>query len=80
MTKTNTLRANLTELAKDAGLPVPQRPPVIVYGDMLNDCETIREELKRLMFNANEFHSKLRVIRGAAKRIQDAVDALGLDK
>lgn len=77
MTKT---RALLTKMAEEAGLPVPTRPPLIVYGDMLTDVGIIQDELKNLMYNANEFNSKLRVIRGASKRIQDAVDSLGLDK
>ena len=73
---------HLVDAARDAGLAVPPRPkePVKILGAMVTDCDILTEEIGKLPFAGNDYVSALRVIRGAAKRIQDAVDALGLDK
>ena len=48
----------------------------MIYGNMLTDNQIIESELKTLLFAGHDYGSKLRVIRGAAKRIQDAIESL----
>ncbi len=48
----------------------------MIYGNMVTDNKIIEDELKSLLFAGHDYRSKLRVIRGAAKRITDAVDSL----
>lgn len=54
---------------------------VLLYGHMLTDVETIGAELRGLMFSGGEYRSRLRVVRSAAKRLEDrAAKLLGEDK
>lgn len=67
---------HLVEAARDAGLLPPVKEPIMIYGNMLTDNQIIESELKTLLFAGHDYGSKLRVIRGAAKRIQDAIESL----
>jgi hypothetical protein len=54
---------------------------VLLYGHMLSDIDVISGELRGLLFAGVDYRSKLRVIRGAAKRMeQRAAKLLGEDK
>lgn len=54
---------------------------VLLYGHMLTDAAVIQGELGGLMFSGADYRSRLRVVRGAAKRLEDrAAKLLGEDK
>lgn len=66
--------------AKSEAVADPQEA-VLVYGHMLVDVDIIAGELRGLMFAAGEYRSRLRVVRSAAKRLEDrAARLLGEDK
>ena len=66
----------LVEAAREAGLIRDPQEPIKVYGNMLTDVEIIDSELKTLLFAGDDYMSKLRVIRGASKRLMDRCAAL----
>ena len=54
---------------------------VLLYGHMLTDVEIIQTELRGLMFAGADYRSRIRVVRGAAKRLEDrAAKLLAEDK
>jgi hypothetical protein len=51
---------------------------LLLYGHMLADIDIIGSELRGLLFAGQDYRSKLRVVRGAAKRMeQRAAKLLG---
>lgn len=62
-------------------LVVDPQEAVLLYGHMLTDAAVIQAELGGLMFSGEEYRSRLRVVRGAAKRLEDrAAKLLAEDK
>lgn len=59
------------EADKQAEVFVDPQEAVLVYGHMLTDVEIIAAELRSLLFAGSDYRSKLRVIRSAAKRLED---------
>lgn len=54
---------------------------VLLYGSMLTDTEVIQAELRGLMYSGPEYRSRLRVVRSAARRLENrAAKLLGEDK
>lgn len=47
------------------------REEVLLYGQMLTDAQILNHELRRLLFSAADYRSTLRVVRGAAKRLEE---------
>jgi hypothetical protein len=64
--------AHLMDAAREAGF-LPKEPPeqILLLGHMVADIEIMQAELRGLMFAGPDYRSKLRVVRGAAKRISD---------
>ena len=44
---------------------------VLIYGHMLTDCDIVYAELRGLLFSGADYRSRLRVVRSAAKRLED---------
>lgn len=54
---------------------------VLLYGSMLTDTDVIQAELRGLMYSGTDYRSRLRVVRSAAKRLENrAAKLLGEDK
>jgi hypothetical protein len=44
---------------------------VLLYGHMLTDADVIQAELRGLMFSGADYRSRLRVVRAAARRLEE---------